>query len=53
MQVKINDVENLKFLKLILVEKGGVLFSFSVVSDQRQNLDNEVIKNLISNCSLE
>lgn len=51
MQVKINDVENLKFLKLIFVEKGGVLFSFSVVSDQRQNLDNEVIKNLISNCS--
>ncbi|WP_286895154.1 MULTISPECIES: DUF4274 domain-containing protein [Sphingobacterium] len=53
MQVKISNQENLKFLKLILLEKGGIVFSLSVVSDQIENLDNEVIKNLINNCSLD
>lgn len=53
MQVKISNQENLKFLKLIFVEKGGVLFSFSVVSDRLENVNNEVIKSLIDNCSLD
>ncbi|MNJ94117.1 hypothetical protein D3C87_118040 [compost metagenome] len=53
MQVKISDLGNLKFLKLILVEKGGILFSFSVISNQIEKLDNEVVKNLISSCSLD
>lgn len=53
MQVKINNVENLKFLKFILVEKGGILFSFLVISDQLEKLEEKLIKDLIHNCSFE
>ena len=49
MQIKIENIKNEKFLKLLLLEKSGLLFHFLIISSKTENLENETIKNLIIN----
>lgn len=49
MRIKIENLQNEKYLKLLLVEKDGLLFYSLIISDLIENLDNDIIQNLIIN----
>lgn len=52
MQIKIANIEDVKYLKLILMERDGLLFSLSIVSDDAENLTNEIINDVINKFSI-
>ncbi len=49
MQIKIETIENEKYLKLLLFEKSGLLLYFFIASNPPQDIENETIENLLLN----
>lgn len=47
MQIKVENLQNEKYLKILLVEKESLLLYFLIISDSIENLENEIIRNLI------
>ena len=47
MKVKISNLKSQKYLKFLFLEKDGLLFHFSIVSNSLKNIQNESIQNSI------
>ncbi|RKF37139.1 hypothetical protein BCY89_05670 [Sphingobacterium siyangense] len=52
MQIKVVNLENLQYLKLILVEVDGILFSLIIITDNLANFNKDINNEIIYSFSI-
>ncbi|KYH07802.1 hypothetical protein A1704_03815 [Chryseobacterium cucumeris] len=53
MQIKVVNIENLQYLKLLLVEVDGILFSLFIITDTLDNFNKDIIPEIIYSFSIQ